>query len=70
MIGKIIDINGMEIAVSLSADGKHVEMTTSSWTLVMTPSDALGLGDLLAHAAREALINDAEDVIDHNTRWV
>ena len=70
MIGKIIDTDGMEIAVSLSADGKHVEMTTSSGPQVMTPSDALELGDLLAHAAREALINNAEDVIDHNTRWV
>jgi hypothetical protein len=70
MIGKIIDTDGIEIAVSLSADGKHVEMTTRFGKQVMTPSDALGLGDLLAHAAREALINDAEDVIDHNTRWV
>lgn len=70
MIGKVIDTDGMEIAVSLSADGKHVEMKTSDGTHLMNPAQAWGLGDLLAHAARKSQINDAEDVIDHNTWWV
>lgn len=70
MIGKVIDTDGMEIAVSVSADGKHVEMTTSFGMQRMNPAKALGLGDLMAHAAREVLMNDAEDVVDHNTRWV
>jgi len=70
MIGKVIDTDEMEIAVSVSADGKRVEMKTSGGTHLMTPAQAWGLGDSLAHAAREAQINDAEDVIDHNTWWV
>jgi len=70
MIGKVIDTDKMEIAVSLSADGRHVEMTTSLGKQVMTPSDALGLSDALTHAAKEAQIDYPDDVIDHNTRWV
>jgi hypothetical protein len=70
MIGTIIDTEGMEIAVSVSVDGTHVQMTTSGGTQILFPEQAWGLSDLLAHAAREVQINVAEDVIDHNTWWV
>jgi len=70
MIGRIIATDEMKTAVSVSTDGKHVEMTTSGGTQRMTPARAWGLSDQLARAAREVQINVAEDVIDHNTWWV
>lgn len=70
MIGTIIDTDPLKIVVSVSSDGKQVAMTGASVQQILTPSDALRLADWLAHAAREALINDVEDIIDVNTRWV
>jgi hypothetical protein len=70
MIGMIIDTNALGIAITVSADGKHVELSGITARQSLTPSEALQLADWLAHAAREAQINEVEDIIDGNTRWV